>query len=340
MQPLQQGSSGWVVAKASVIGRGHVMQGLPCQDAHGWFPLAETPSWGVAVVSDGAGSHENSHLGSAQVVKLAGWKFAELLMQQGWAAGQPLPTPTQWKHLALEALHEVANQLGKYAEANEIPYRSLGATVIVAVFGPTGLLLAHIGDGRAAGQTQAGEWIPLLTPFRGEEANATVFITSRPWTGADADLYLGSTVYEQPFRAFALLSDGCEMATFQLSEVEEATGQHRSLNRPFRPVFEAAASQLRAMHQQGMTGTAIDNLWAQYLTAGTEKLANETDDKTWLLALNLTETGQNGSQPSAPLEVANPPLASDKLPAGKLQGKAARRAKKQAKITKRRQRRP
>lgn len=336
----------WAVAKASVIGRGHVTQNLPCQDAHGWFPLPGASGWGVAVVSDGAGSCENSQLGSEQVVNLAGWKFTALLNENGWATGQPLPTAADWQTLALDGFREVAEHLRHYAEENQIAYRSLGATAIVAVFGPTGLLLAHIGDGRAAGQNPDGEWLPLLIPFRGEEANSTVFITSRPWLATDGR-YLGSGVFDFPMRAFALLSDGCEMATFQLSAFDAATGLHQPMNQPFRPVFDSAAAQLLALHQQGLPSIEIDRLWAHYLTAGTEKLANETDDKTWLLALNLAEALNPVAAPVTPLEAvpvelvtsvpvvaATPamPIAQPKPaePKNKAQGGKAKREAKRA----------
>ena len=52
----------WVVAYASVIGNGHLLMNLPCQDSNVHKQLNNT--WGVAVVADGAGSAAKSDIGS------------------------------------------------------------------------------------------------------------------------------------------------------------------------------------------------------------------------------------------------------------------------------------
>lgn len=280
-------SSPWLAAHASVIGRGHISRNLPCQDSHTWYVLPEQPAWGVAVVSDGAGSCAHSDKGSARVAQTASQLFANLLRAQDWATTATLPTAADWTVLARQTLRAVADDLRAYAQSLNLELRDLSATVIVVVFGPLGLLVAHIGDGRAAGQLPNGQWQALLEPYRGEEANVTVFITSSIWAPEKIASYVGATVFPYPFRAFALLSDGCEMATFLLSVRNEETQQFDALNQPYAPFFDPNVAALLRLHQQGKTTTQINSLWAKLLTDGVQRLADETDDKTLILAVNL-----------------------------------------------------
>ena len=60
-----QGS--WVLVGASVRGNGHIESNLPCQDNHKYEELEK--GWGIAIVSDGAGSAAHSDMGSKIVVE-------------------------------------------------------------------------------------------------------------------------------------------------------------------------------------------------------------------------------------------------------------------------------
>lgn len=278
----------WLAARGSVIGQGHIKHGLPCQDANGWFLLPENLAWGVAVVSDGAGSCANSNLGSARIVSKAGSLFLDLLQQQGWASGKELPDLESWTDMARTILRTVVADLRYYADSESLDFYSLSATVIVVIFGPKGLLVTNVGDGRAAAQRQDGSWQAIMTPFRGEEVNATVFLTSSIWAPEKADHFIGSSVHPGSFRAFALLSDGCEMATFALSKFDEAANRYESLNEPYPPFFNPNVAALIGLHKQGKTEDEINRLWEQLLTNGIQRLADEPDDKTIILAVNLT----------------------------------------------------
>jgi len=52
----------WKMIGASILGKAHIENKTPCQDAHGFKLINDYK--GIAVVSDGAGSYKNSHLGS------------------------------------------------------------------------------------------------------------------------------------------------------------------------------------------------------------------------------------------------------------------------------------
>ena len=54
----------WKIISASVIGQIHIEENLPCQDN---FSYDVTDDWGVAIVSDGAGSYKNSQIGSKYI---------------------------------------------------------------------------------------------------------------------------------------------------------------------------------------------------------------------------------------------------------------------------------
>lgn len=278
--------SPWVVARGSVIGRSHVANGTPCQDANDIKLLPQNLAWGVAAVSDGAGSCLNSHKGSARIVETAINFFTDLLIEQGWSKGKPLPSDQEWTSLAQSTLKAVADDLKCYSEIQKIDFHSLSATAIVVVFGPEAILLAHIGDGRAAGQKADGTWQALLTPYRGEEANVTVFITSNIWKEDKINSFIGTYVFKQSFKAFAIMSDGCEMSTFTLTRHDEVSGCYESLNEPYAPFFDPNVAALMALHKQGRTEEEINSLWCNLLNNGTQRLADEPDDKTMILVVN------------------------------------------------------
>lgn len=296
-------SPSWVIARGSVIGRGHVANGTPCQDANAIKLLPDNPAWGVAAVSDGAGSCENSHLGSERVVETCTALFSDLLVEQGWAVGKPLPSKEEWKTLAQSTLIAVVEDLKSYSEAKEVSFHSLSATVIVVVFGPGVILLAHVGDGRAAGQRADGTWKALLTPYRGEEANVTIFLTSNIWAKEKIDASIGTEVFTEPFRAFAIMTDGCEMSTFTLTRYDEAKGNYESLNEPYAPFFDPNVSALIALHNQGRTEEEINNLWCNLLTKGTQRLADEPDDKTMILAVDKNFSNIEAAQQISSMDV-------------------------------------
>ena len=287
MANLVDTASSWLAARGSVIGQGHIKHNLKCQDANAWLVLPENPAWGVAVVSDGAGSCANSDRGSERIATKASELFTDLLRRQGWADGEQLPDTASWTDMARATLRAVADDLRFYADSQSLDFHSLSATVIVVVFGPIGLLVANVGDGRAAAQRLDGSWQAIMTPFRGEEVNATVFLTSNIWAPDRVDKFVGADVYRSSFRAFALLSDGCEMATFALSRFDEDANRYESLNEPYPPFFDPNVAALIGLHKQRKTEDEINQLWKQLLTNGIQRLADEPDDKTIILAVNL-----------------------------------------------------
>jgi hypothetical protein len=274
---------GWLVVRASLPGLSHVRANppVPCQDSNSYQDLGD--GWGLAVVCDGAGSKPYSHLGSQYVAKRAGDYFAQIVRNSGWRQAGILPARQEWHDISKTVFREVYRDLETFAPTQGMEAASLACTVIVVVYSPHGLLATHIGDGRAAFLTTQGEWIAAIKPYKGEEANQTVFITSLDWD--DPDQYIESTVFQGPPRAFALLSDGCEFHSFEVNVLDADQNRYRDPNRPYPKFFGSLVDQVKSLHGQHVPPAEIDSKWREFLGNGSEGLKNEPDDKTMILGV-------------------------------------------------------
>jgi len=118
----------WVIAKGSSIGGRHIEENLPCQDSNAvFYNLAM--DYGIAIVSDGAGSASHSDLGSKIIVN----KGVDLLNEK--------LNEIPFKELILKEQLEVDNffidyykmlykNFEEYSTENNLPIKSLAATSI------------------------------------------------------------------------------------------------------------------------------------------------------------------------------------------------------------------
>jgi hypothetical protein len=276
--------SEWIVAKGSAIGEYHIASNIPCQDAFQVF-LDDETSFGIAVVSDGAGSAKNSHIGSNYVAQ----KSMELLRQQfnDFIFENFLTKDVTDIGKHFDAIfREVLYGLQDISTEDRIELKSLAATVIVVLFSKSGIICSHIGDGRAAYQDTEGNWYSILDPYKGEEANQTIFLTSDIWY--DSENFIRTKSYKGEIKSFTLMTDGCEFATYQLNRLNPELQVYERTNIPHAPFFDPNVSVLRDLKCQGRTTDEIDNLWTQFLTAGNKKFQEERDDKTLILGtLNI-----------------------------------------------------
>lgn len=267
----------WIAAYASVQGHGHRAQGLVCQDAcaqgQAWGP------WALAIVCDGAGSALHSDKGADFVSRNLLHSLSQVLEQQQWLE---LPSPDVWRAMALQALQQVAQGLRQYAQAQDYRWADLACTALAVAYAPFGLLCLHVGDGRGAYRT-AGQWQALFKPFKGEEANETVFITSAIWQAEALERYVGSSVVDAPIEALALLSDGCEKAAFEVNLYDEAQNRFYDPNRPYPRFFEPNIEGLQQLAAEGKSQAEINALWAEFLDNGLKAFQQEQDDKTLML---------------------------------------------------------
>jgi hypothetical protein len=269
----------WLVIGASVTGNGHKTQNIPCQDNH--KTQIWNNGWGVAVVSDGAGSATHSHLASAFLVEEAVKQALYLVRRKKWMEQNILPTMHEWDMEGKALILNIHEALIFFAEKKGIPLADLHATLILTIFSGKGLLTAHIGDGRAGYRDQQGNYHSLITPFDGEQAGQTVFITMDLQKRPDI---IGTQQVKTSADALFLLTDGCERVSWETVQKNDATGKFEKINKPFEPFFNQTIQAFRQMHKTHST-EAIQQTWQAYLDNGHKGFVSETDDKTMVVVL-------------------------------------------------------
>jgi hypothetical protein len=269
----------WVIAKGSSIGGRHIEDNLSCQDSNAVFYNLEM-DYGIAIVSDGAGSANHSDLGSKIVVEkgieLLNEKFTETSFQD-LVQKEQIEVDTFF----IEFYKLLYKKFEEYSLENDLPIKSLAATSIIVVFSKSGLICSHIGDGRAGYQDNENTWFSVLEPFKGEEANQTIFITSDIWESPNK--FIRTTRVKNQIQSFTLMSDGCESATFELNRFNEETQFYEKLNNPYPKFFNPNIAILRELALSGKSSEEIDELWLKFLHNGNSKFESEIDDKTLIL---------------------------------------------------------
>jgi hypothetical protein len=275
----------WLILDHSAIGKDHIKHNMPCQDSRHIERIGQ--NWGVAVCCDGAGSATNSDIGSQFVAKKAAKVFAYAIEKHQWHLNDKLPSENEWQELSVQVLFKVYNDLELYAQELDLDIKSLACTVIVVIFSPIGLLVTHIGDGRAAYCNGEGNWKAMITPFKGEEANQTTFITSSIWH--DTDKYIESRVFIDPPFAFTLLTDGCEDFAFltyvNTAEIPDEI-KIQDVNQPFDGFYQPLTQHFKELNGK-VSIYAMQAEWAAILERGTDKIKDEPDDKTMILAIRV-----------------------------------------------------
>ena len=268
------------IISASVVGRGHLDSGVPCQDANNWKMLNDF--WGIAVISDGAGSYENSHKGSAFVVKNIIEVVRDAMTLTKWYNDNVLPSDEAWRDMIIIVLKQTRDNLQQYAKESDNDFHSTGCTLNLVVFSKEGLLTAHIGDGRACYQNENKEWKAMLKPFKGNEVGSTVFITTN-WIWENTEKYIETRVICENIKSFVLLTDGMETASF-LCYTKNENEHYFDPNQPFEKFFNTNISAINAMINQGIVLDEINERWSTYLSSS-QNLAEENDDKTMLIGI-------------------------------------------------------
>jgi len=276
----------FIVIGDSVIGKSHILSKKPCQDNHFYRELDY--GWFLAVTADGAGSALKSEIGSKLVAQQSVEKaFYDNLAKEEWFKKGQFPEKDElWHEIAKKSFNRIYDALKDYS-ANHvgISLKDLACTVIVAFVRENGILTTHIGDGRAGYRDAEGRWKSMITPFKGEEANATVFITSDIWGENKIDDFCESRVIREDITAFTLLSDGCETHAFECSLFDTETNKWSDPNIPFLKFYEPLGKSLIGMKKGGLSQEQMKQKWKEFLSKGTKGLANEPDDKTMILGI-------------------------------------------------------
>lgn len=272
----------WTIVGTSVIGNSHISMDLPCQDCNKYVYLKE--GWGIAITSDGAGSARHSDVGSRIVVERGIHYFQNVIEQMKWIDNKVLPTEAEWTSIAYTTLKAIRDDLEKFSVTKNLDFKSLSATIIVVIHSPYGILVTHVGDGRAGYKDDVGAWKALITPHKGEEANQTIFLTSDFWNlqyyVMSGVMVPESHVYKCKPQAFTLMSDGCEHTAWQCNMKDEKTGRYFDPNNPFERFFNPLIDDLVRESQDD-----LKNRWSRFVISGNSSFMNEPDDKTLILGV-------------------------------------------------------
>lgn len=278
--------SNWTVAYASVAGNLHIEQNIPCQDSCVYHRFND--DWGLGIVCDGAGSSSHSHIGSKYTAQIALKYFTELVETQEWHNNNNFPSASLWQDVAVLTLRKVRADLETIADEEGLTLQSLACTIIVVIHSSSGLLVTHIGDGRA-GYSNGTEWKSIIEPFHGSVVGETVFITSDIWADDKVRRFVYGGIYKDKVKAFVLLTDGCEKGSFEINLYDPRKNKFFDPNRPYPKFFNPNVQGLHALHQDGKSQDEINQLWSGFLKAGTRQFKTESDDKTMILGV-LNET--------------------------------------------------
>lgn len=269
----------WVLAGGTVIGKGHIAHNLPCQDSHGYEIYDK---FGIAVVCDGAGTAKYADKGSAETVRLVLERLPLVLAEHFPDFPNQMPEEEVWRSAAIEFINDLLDSLSSTAKQLGCELRDLNCTLMLNVFSDNGCLHLHVGDGRGTYLDESGNWQALFTPYRGQYANETVFVTTLGILDPeDRPAYMESGVLNFSPDAFALLTDGMEPYSFECNVMDEDTGHYEDPNRPFPGFFNPVLSTLRKIHTNNPE--SLQEKWTSFLDGGTPPIANEPDDKTMIV---------------------------------------------------------
>lgn len=280
-----QDTGEWIVVGASVQGSGHISMNLPCQDSSSYKYIGD--GWGIAIVADGAGSAKHSQVGSSIAVQRGLFHFEKLISANNWMQSNQLPTDIQWNKNSYQTLKVLHDEIKKFSEQKNVDYKSLSSTIIVVIHAPKGLLVCHIGDGRAGYRDSQGEWHSIITPHKGEEANQTIFIPSDfwdvPYFELSGVLVPEARVITAPITAFTLMSDGCEKTSWECNLFNAETQKYYDPNLPSKRFFNSVVDSLKEFRNNNVSLDEMSKKWEIFLCGGNNSFKKESDDKSMIV---------------------------------------------------------
>jgi len=246
----------------------------------------------ILTIADGAGSLKHSHTGAEEAVTAASLSAQEELEAVEKKKG--LVDQKTFNLISHNAFQKALNAISLRAETEKHNLAEYGSTLIMLIAGPDFTACAHIGDGRAGCCLSNGQWLPLISPMKGGEANMTKFLTH---LSSNPDLIQVNFI---PFRSSAVfcISDGCESASwFTKTKAQYCNnGPLVDPNVPSATFWGSISAQLVSL-KNNLSGQKLDeveiqtqtnNLFKKFLLEGNAVLASERDDKTIALAVNLS----------------------------------------------------
>lgn len=288
VKPLKPNN--WLTVGASVIGKSHTEANpsIPCQDNHYYGELQY--GWNLAIVCDGAGSAKMSHKGSELIAKqILPTILNKNLPSNKWYKKGRFPSDSEWKRFAVDSFRQTHTAMqitvNKHNEkqGEQISLSDLASTVILVIYRSEGVVTANIGDGRAGYLNGNGDLKSFFSPFKGEEANETIFITSKIWN--DTEAYISTNVIQDDIWAITAMSDGFEKSSYICSKFIK--NNWFDLNLPSKKLFLPLITQLKDAGLKNVPEEKIKKKWEILLTNGNKVIENEPDDRTMILSVKL-----------------------------------------------------
>lgn len=247
----------WRIFAASAIGSSPREDGRPCQDAFAHCSQGEVL---CAVICDGAGSCESSHIGARFVANAV----TQALVAHAAAGGLGLGTDGDALRTLIEGVVAgVRKGLQATAASSSRELSDFASTLVGVVGWPSRGHFFHVGDGFAVARTRGAEARDIVSlPDNGEYVNETYFVTGDEWRA-----HLRTESFTEPIATVALMSDGA--APFAMAKGQQA------LHDPFIvPVLRYLDQVTEAEGSEALGGTLAD--------PRTDAIS--TDDKTLLIA--------------------------------------------------------
>ena len=272
------------VIGASLLGRSHLREEMPCQDYHLFEDLGS--GWQVYIVSDGAGSAKESHRGSKTTCTLLMRSVKRILEKTNWQADGALPSEMDWNIEFQNLCRGVKGLMEEQVESLDEPVqpKDFNATLMLLIVAPEGMLVGHIGDGRMGYQDMNGNWHSLITPHKGEEANMTVFLMNK-WDVPRMPALKMSGVYvpetrkvnERPQKV-VIMTDGCENFSWLCVGLDADLGIYRDRNQPFAGFLNPLFDCMRDTEDKDKV-----EVFASFINAANGLCVSEQDDRTMII---------------------------------------------------------
>ncbi|MFZ9856922.1 MAG: PP2C family serine/threonine-protein phosphatase [Roseiflexaceae bacterium] len=199
----------WRIARASVIGTGHIQAHMPCQDSNYVMQVGDAV---IIAVSDGLGSAAYSDRGSKFVCQYVVEHLAQAITPADPSIFSSIAqfvtgvTPhIDMRAIMINAATEARTALLALANSEQHDLRDYACTLLVAIMSPDEWHVLHIGDGAVVGITSATAVKTLSAPDNGEFINVTV-----PLTSSDYQQHLRYEHAKEQLFGIALLSDGVQ----------------------------------------------------------------------------------------------------------------------------------
>jgi len=243
----------WRYASGQSTGSSHEKSGKPCQDRMA-CATADADATLIAVVADGAGTADLSHVGAEIAVATM-----SSVAQLGLHAGRK-----DYDEILREGATLARQRLIEAATDKKVQPRELACTLLAVIVAPIGGGALQIGDGVIVIGEQPLEWRWVFWPQKGQYANTTFFLSDEKALAKAEVALLPDEVMD-----VALMSDGLEPLAL-----------HLATRKAHEPFFRTVLAPLHAATHQGDAPQLSSGLSTML---GSPAVRSRTDDDATLV---------------------------------------------------------